>query len=78
VDKDGDGKADVDDKGAAIGYNAWTPNLLKAAYNYQYYQKDPGAFVHNSKYVLQFLYDSIQAVGGDVQGLTRPTTPPAK
>ena len=33
VDKNEDGKADVDDKGAAIAYNAFTPTLLKAAYN---------------------------------------------
>ena len=33
VDADGDGKPDKNDKGAAIQYNAWTPNLLKAAYN---------------------------------------------
>ncbi len=72
VDANEDGKADVDDKGAAIRYNAWTPTLLKAAYNYQYYIKDPGSFVHNPKYVLQFMYDSIKAVGGDVAGLTRP------
>jgi hypothetical protein len=73
VDANEDGKPDVDDKGAALGYNAWTPTLLKAAYNYQYYQKDPGAFAHNPTYVLQFLYDSIKAVGGDVTGLTRPS-----
>jgi hypothetical protein len=72
VDANEDGKPDVDDKGAAIRYNAWTPTLLRAAYNYQYSQKDPGTFVHNPKYVLQFLYDSIKAVGGDVTGLTRP------
>ncbi len=72
VDADEDGKPDVDDKGAAIRYNAWTPTLLKAAFNYQYYQKDPGAFTHNPKYVLQFLFDAIEAVGGDTAGLTRP------
>jgi hypothetical protein len=72
VDANEDGEPDVNDQGAPIGYNAWTPTLLKAAYNYQYYQKDPGAFTHNPKYVLQFLYDSIVAVGGDVAGLTRP------
>ena len=71
VDMDKDGKADVGDKGP-IGYNAWTPRLLKAAYNYQYAAKDPGAFTHNPKYVLQFLYDSIKDVGGDVAGFTRP------
>ena len=59
------------------GYAAWTPNLLKAAYNYQYVQKDPGAFVHNPKYVIQFLYDSIKSLGGDVAAYTRPTVTPA-
>ncbi len=72
VDADGDGKADKDDKGANIRYNAFTPRLLKAAYNYQYSQKDPGAFAHNAKYVMQALYDSIVDLGGDVSGLTRP------
>ena len=56
VDANKDGKADTNDKGP-IGYNAWTPRLLKAAYNYQYSVKDPGAFAHNPQYVLQFLYD---------------------
>lgn len=54
------------------GYVAWTPRLLKAAYNYQYYQKDPGAFTHNGKFVAQFLIDSIEDLGGDVSGYTRP------
>lgn len=53
-------------------YASWTPRLLKAAYNYQYAQKDPGAFAHNAPYVLQVLYDSIEDVGGDVEGMTRP------
>ena len=50
----------------------WTPTLLRAAYNYQYVLKDPGGFAHNSDYVLQLLYDSIEAVGGDVSTFTRP------
>jgi len=54
------------------GYAAWTPRLLKAAYNYQYYQKDPGAFVHNGKFVAQFLIDSIEDLGGDVSTYARP------
>jgi hypothetical protein len=53
-------------------YSAWTPTLLRAAYNFQVASKDPGAFAHNSTYVLQFLYDSIEAVGGDVSAMTRP------
>lgn len=51
---------------------AWTPNLLKAAYNYQYAQKDPGGFAHNGKYIIQLLIDSIDAVGGDITSYTRP------
>ncbi|MGE5249862.1 MAG: hypothetical protein ACM3QS_06560 [Bacteroidota bacterium] len=53
-------------------YATWTPNLMKAAYNYQYVNKDPGAFVHNPKYVMQFLIDSIEALGGNVSTYTRP------
>jgi hypothetical protein len=41
-------------------YNAFTPRLLKAAYNLQVSVKDPGAFAHNSKYIIQLLYDSIE------------------
>jgi hypothetical protein len=69
---DGNG---VVDPGEAIypnAYGTWTPNLLAAAYNYQYAAKDPGAFAHNGTYMMQVLYDSIQALGGDVSGMTRP------
>lgn len=53
-------------------YTAFTPRLLKAAYNYQYVQKDPGNYVHNPKFVIQFLIDSIEDLGGDVSAYTRP------
>lgn len=53
-------------------FAAWTPRLLKAAYNYQYVNKDPGAFAHNGVYIMQVLYDAINDVGGDVTGLVRP------
>jgi hypothetical protein len=55
-------------------YATWTPRLLQAAYNYQYSLKDPGAFAHNADYVMQALYDSIEALGGAeaVAGFTRP------
>ena len=66
-DADGNGRIN-DDEG---GFSSWTPNLLRAAYNYQDSTKDPGGFAHNSSYVLQILYDSIQAVDGDVTGMTR-------
>ncbi len=67
ADADGNGRVN-DDEGA---FASWTPNLLRAAYNYQDSRKDPGGFAHNSSYVMQILYDSIQAVNGDVNGLTR-------
>jgi len=53
-------------------YSTWTPRLLIGAYNYQYYQKDPGAFAHNGRYVMQVLYDTIESLGGDVTAMTRP------
>ena len=59
---------------AGESYATFTPRLLRAAYNYQYAQKDPGAFAHNPDYVMQILYDSIQDLGGSaaVSGMTRP------
>ncbi len=53
-------------------YATWTPNLLRAAYNYQYALKDPGGFAHNPEYIIQTLYDSLEAMGADVSGMTRP------
>ena len=54
------------------GYAAWTPRLMRAAFNYQYVQKDPGAYVHNAKFVIQFLIDSIEDLGGNVSAYARP------
>ncbi len=72
LDANGDGNPDKNDAGAAIGYSNWTPRLLKAAYNYQYSQKDPGAFAHNGRYAIQVLYDSIKDIGGNTSKMTRP------
>lgn len=57
---------------AGESYATWTPNLLAAAYNYQYASKDPGGFAHNGEYFVQLLIDSIQAVGGSTGSYTRP------
>lgn len=59
-------------------YATWTPKLVEAAFNYQYVQKDPGAFVHNPKYIIQILIDSIESLGGDVSKYTRPEVPATK
>ncbi len=57
-------------------YQSWTPRLLKAAYNYQVAKKDPGGYVHNPRYMLQILHDSLAdlatVTGADVSHITRP------
>jgi hypothetical protein len=75
IDTNANGTADPDEITSKNAYASWTPRLLRAAYDYQWVQKDPGAFAHNGKYILQILYDSIQSVGGDVSKMTRPTVP---
>jgi len=72
IDSNGDGVATPDEANYGNGYATWTPRLLAAAYNYQYSQKDPGAFAHNGKYVLQVLYDTLVDLGADTTGMTRP------
>ena len=72
LDTNADGVATPDEAIYPNQYNSWTPRLLRAAYNYQYAKKDPGAFAHNAKYVMQVIYDSIADIGGDVSGMTRP------
>jgi hypothetical protein len=67
---DANGNGTVDE--GEGGYATWTPRLLQAAYNYQYSVKDPGAFAHNGKYIIQTLYDSLNDLGGDVSAMTRP------
>ncbi len=46
--------------------------LNRAYYNYIYVVKDPGAFAHNGKYVIQVLYDSMEDLGADMTGMVRP------
>ena len=70
ADADGDGKGDTKD-GAAVAYPNWSARLLQAAYNLQFSVKDPGAFVHNGKYIVELLHDFIEDLGGDVTKLAR-------
>ncbi len=70
ADADGDGAADQGDNGS-VGYSTWTARLLKAAYNYQVSLKDPGAFAHGNKYIVQLLVDSVADLGGDTSKLAR-------
>ena len=62
VDSDGDGACSTAETQAANGFKSWTARLLRATYNFQLATKDPGAFAHNAKYIIELLHDSIQDV----------------
>jgi Zn finger protein HypA/HybF involved in hydrogenase expression len=76
IDTNEDGKATPDEAIFPNRYASFTPRLLQAAYNYQYAKKDPGGYVHNGKYIIQVLYDSIldlsSQVTVDTANLKRP------
>lgn len=79
TDTNGDGETNADEVRSDNAYATWTPRLLKAAYNYQYVAKDPGAFAHNGKYIVQILQDSITDLGKkltlDTTRMRRPEIP---
>ena len=62
IDGDGDGTCSTAEAVAANAFASWTPRLLRATYNYQLASKDPGAFAHNAKYIIELLYDSVTDV----------------
>ena len=72
TDLNENGVADPDEVNYGNRYATWTPRLLRAAYNYQWVMKDPGAFAHNSMYMLQILHDSLSDMGVDVTLIIRP------
>jgi predicted CXXCH cytochrome family protein len=59
-DTDADGQCASTEAVSDNAFAAWTARLVKATYNYQMATKDPGAFAHNAKYILELLYDSIE------------------
>ena len=67
-----DGDCEDGDASYSNAYGTWTANMLRAAYNYQYVAKDPGAYAHNPTYIVQVLYDALQDIGGDTTGMVRP------
>jgi hypothetical protein len=80
TDLNGNGQPDPDEIVAENGYTTWTPRLLRAAYNLQYVTKDPGAFAHNGRYIVQILQDSLESLGKkvkvDMTGMVRPEVTP--
>lgn len=76
IDGNDDGTIDAGEAIYPNQYDSWTPRLLMAAYNYQVVAKDGGAWVHNPRYALQLLHDSVlslsERVEIDTGGLQRP------
>jgi predicted CXXCH cytochrome family protein len=71
-DTNGDKQCGTTEVVSSNGFNAFTPALMKAAFNYQLSRKEPGAWAHNFDYTAQLLYDSIADLGGSTTNLTRP------
>jgi len=71
VDTDGNGECSEDEAKNVNQFREWTARLTRAAYNFQVSLKDPGAFAHNAKYMIQLLHDSIEDLGGDVTAMDR-------
>lgn len=65
ADANGDGVADKEGERPVV-YSAWTPRMLRAAYNWKFVTSDPGVQVHNPHYALELLYDSIEDLGSSV------------
>lgn len=76
TDKNGNAKADKNEAIFPNRFQAWTPRLVRAAYNYQFAAKDPGVYTHNPMYVIQTLHDSLADLSKKVQvsmkGMVRP------
>ncbi len=76
IDTNKDGTLSEDEASNENAFKAFTPRLMRAAFNYQFSIKEPAAYVHNGKYIVQLLHDSIMdistAVGNPIAGLTRP------
>jgi hypothetical protein len=57
-------------------YASWTPRLVRATYNYHLVVEDPGGFMHNARYLIQVMYDTIDdfstVVSIDMPNLIRP------
>lgn len=71
-DTNGNGVVDPAEGVFANRYNVFDDVLLTAAYNYQVDQKEPCGYIHNRRYIIQLMIDSIDALGGNTSGMVRP------
>ena len=76
IDTNGNGVADADEINSDNAYPDWTPRLVKATYNYHLVVESAGAFIHNPRYAIQIIYDTIEdlstVVNIDMSNLIRP------
>jgi len=75
-DTNGNGEVDEGEAVFPNQYASWTPRLIKATYNYHLVVEDPGGFMHNARYLIQLMYDTIDNLGEmvtvDLADLIRP------
>lgn len=64
-DDNGNGVVDPTE---TTSYNAFTPRLLRACYNFQMVKKDPGGFAHGGKYLIELMYDGIEDLNSVMGG----------
>ena len=76
IDTNGNGEADDGEVAFPNQYASWTPRLVRATYNHHMVYEDPGGFMHNAKYMIQIMYDTLEdlseIVPVDMSGLERP------
>jgi hypothetical protein len=76
ADPNADGRTDPDEASYDNRYAAWTPRLLRAAYNYQFVAKEGGAYAHNPHYTLQLSHRQPSGSdGGSARRHRRPHAP---
>lgn len=73
IDTNADGTCDTATE--TTGYNKFTPRLLRAAYNYNFYMHEPGAWAHNPRYVNELLYDGIVDLNAGLTAAGKATVP---
>jgi hypothetical protein len=59
IDTNENGEVDHNEMNFSNRYTSWTPRMLRAAYNYQFAEKDAGGYIHNPRYMIQLLHDSL-------------------
>lgn len=75
-DTNANGLVDAGENVFANRFRDFDRKLLQAAYNFQVVQKDPCGYIHNAKYLIQLIIDSIEDLGGSLNGSVAPFVRP--